>query len=220
MTTQIVGYKEPQTQARVRRNTRDRILDEAARLIFEKGTSKLKLQEIADPLGITVPAIYKHFSNREDVLVALAERNLLDAENMFSGDETADPTQRLRDGMSDLVSFFILKPDQIYIELLNFSTPGGWLRSNDVFGGKFEDQHYTWSGAERYQRLAKLLMHGYEQGQFRKVHIMEFIPAMLGATLFSLVWPNRQALEEEPSSNAAREKINQIADMAVRFVTA
>jgi AcrR family transcriptional regulator len=49
--------------------TRERILDEVERLIAGKGVYGFKLRDVAEPLDVRVPAIYKHYKSRDDVLV-------------------------------------------------------------------------------------------------------------------------------------------------------
>ncbi|WP_062431246.1 TetR/AcrR family transcriptional regulator [Herbidospora daliensis] len=49
-------------------DTRDRILATARELFLEKGVRDTSLQHIADRLGITKPALYYHFSSRDDLL--------------------------------------------------------------------------------------------------------------------------------------------------------
>ena len=40
--------------------TSERILDEVERLIAAKGVYGFRLRDVAEPLGVQVPAIYKH----------------------------------------------------------------------------------------------------------------------------------------------------------------
>src|ERR1700680_5230631 len=54
--------------------TRDRILDEVERLIAIKGVYGFKLRDVADRLDLKVPAIYKHYQSRDDVLVEVSRR--------------------------------------------------------------------------------------------------------------------------------------------------
>ena len=49
-------------------DTKERIQAAARELFAQKGVQKTSLQEIADKLGITKPALYYHFSSREDLL--------------------------------------------------------------------------------------------------------------------------------------------------------
>jgi AcrR family transcriptional regulator len=60
-----------------RSDTRQRIQNAARELFSRQGVQRTSLQDIADELGITKPALYYHFSSREDlvrsILVPLIE---------------------------------------------------------------------------------------------------------------------------------------------------
>jgi AcrR family transcriptional regulator len=53
--------------------TKQRILDTARELFARKGVPKTSLQEIADRLGITKPALYYHFSSREELVRSIMQ---------------------------------------------------------------------------------------------------------------------------------------------------
>lgn len=63
--------------SRPRSDTRQRIQEVARDLFARQGVQRTSLQDIADELGITKPALYYHFSSREDlvrsILVPLIE---------------------------------------------------------------------------------------------------------------------------------------------------
>ncbi|QLL06729.1 TetR/AcrR family transcriptional regulator [Mycobacterium vicinigordonae] len=51
-----------------RSDTRQRIQDAARSLFARQGVQRTSLQDIADELGITKPALYYHFESREDLI--------------------------------------------------------------------------------------------------------------------------------------------------------
>lgn len=60
-------------------STRERILAAAADLVLRAGFAATTMEQIAERAGIRPPTIYRHFTSKEDLLVALAERaGLLD----------------------------------------------------------------------------------------------------------------------------------------------
>lgn len=63
-------------------NTKQRIQAAARELFAEKGVGNTSLQEIADKLGITKPALYYHFASREDLLRSIVGP-LIDAGQRF-----------------------------------------------------------------------------------------------------------------------------------------
>lgn len=57
-----------------RARTREKLLDAARDLIREQGFERTTLRDIADRAGMTSGAIYGNFANRDDLFMALAER--------------------------------------------------------------------------------------------------------------------------------------------------
>lgn len=58
----------PQKGLRGGKNTRQLILDAAAEVMCREGYAGTKLADIAEIAGIKTPAIYRHFSSREDLI--------------------------------------------------------------------------------------------------------------------------------------------------------
>jgi AcrR family transcriptional regulator len=56
-----------------RQTRRDQILDVAARL-FQKGYRATSLDDVANEIGVTRPALYYYFNAKEDILAAIYER--------------------------------------------------------------------------------------------------------------------------------------------------
>lgn len=54
--------------SRPRSDTRERIQDVARELFAQQGVQRTSLQDIADKLGITKPALYYHFTSRDELI--------------------------------------------------------------------------------------------------------------------------------------------------------
>ena len=54
--------------SRPRSDTRQRIQEVARELFLQQGVQRTSLQDIADKLGITKPALYYHFASREELV--------------------------------------------------------------------------------------------------------------------------------------------------------
>lgn len=54
--------------SRPRSDTRERIQEAARELFLQRGVQRTSLQDIANQLGITKPALYYHFPSREDLV--------------------------------------------------------------------------------------------------------------------------------------------------------
>lgn len=84
-----------------RKSARDRkaeILQAALDLAFETGPDRLTTGMIADRLGLTQPAIYKHFRNKEDIWQAVADRlcGLIAANITDTNELSLPPLDRVR----------------------------------------------------------------------------------------------------------------------------
>jgi TetR/AcrR family acrAB operon transcriptional repressor len=78
------------------RETRNRILDAAEQVFYDKGVSRTSLADIAALAGVTRGAIYWHFANKGDLFTAMFDRVLLPLDELTEGDENpADPLARL-----------------------------------------------------------------------------------------------------------------------------
>jgi AcrR family transcriptional regulator len=62
-------------QERSRRRV-EGLLDAAARLVVERGVDALTTREIAEAAGAPVASLYQYFSDKDDVLLALAQRDM------------------------------------------------------------------------------------------------------------------------------------------------
>ncbi len=95
----------PRTDSRFRFITRStaqtRILDAALGLIAEHGVGGTSLQMIADAIGVTKAAVYHQFKTKEQIVVALTERELGGLEETLEAAE-AEPV-RARELLLDRV---------------------------------------------------------------------------------------------------------------------
>lgn len=97
----------PQTRSRFRFITRSRaqtrILDAALQLIAEHGVGGTSLQMIADAIGVTKAAVYHQFKTKEQIVIALTERELGGLEDALEAAEADDHRSRAREVLLDRV---------------------------------------------------------------------------------------------------------------------
>ena len=72
-------------QERSRRRVGE-ILDAAAQLVVERGVEALTTRGIADAAGVPVASLYQYFSDKEDVLLALAQRDMEEMDRQILDD--------------------------------------------------------------------------------------------------------------------------------------
>ncbi|SDG68130.1 transcriptional regulator, TetR family [Lentzea fradiae] len=71
-------------------DTKQRIMQTARELFAVQGVQQTSLQEIADRLGITKPALYYHFSSREELIRSIVTPLLDDGERFLADVETRE----------------------------------------------------------------------------------------------------------------------------------
>ena len=185
--------------------TRDRILDEVERLIATKGVYGFKLRDVADRLDLQVPAIYKHYQSRDDVLVEVSRRfvSLLGAQFDASADE--EPGTALRSSLNRFVEFKMFHPAYVRLALVDFATPdGGMEYVKRAAGGSFEDNFSAGPLAAMHARLRKLLQAGVRAKRFRRVDATDFYRIVKSALLIRLVFPNDELLLRRPTAAEVR----------------
>lgn len=60
------------------------IIDESAKLFFTNGYKNTSLQQVADNLNVTRPAIYHYFKSKEQIILAIFEEVISKTEEYFS----------------------------------------------------------------------------------------------------------------------------------------
>lgn len=76
-------------------DTKQRILQTARELFATKGVQQTSLQEIADRLGITKPALYYHFASRDELIRSIVTPLIDDGDQFLNRMEQRDDVQPL-----------------------------------------------------------------------------------------------------------------------------
>jgi AcrR family transcriptional regulator len=96
---------------------RERILEEAVKLFYERGFTGTTLDDIAAELGVTKPFIYTHFRGKVELLAALCkptiELSLEAVANAAAGVGT--PTERLHRAITDFTKVVLRRQPNIAI---------------------------------------------------------------------------------------------------------
>lgn len=79
-------------------STRERILQAAADLVLGAGIAATTMEQIAERAGVSPPTIYRHFTSKEALLIALAERAglLTEIRTALAHGAAGDPATDLR----------------------------------------------------------------------------------------------------------------------------
>ena len=96
---------------------RERILQEAVALFYERGFTATTLDDIAAELGVTKPFIYTHFRSKTDLLVAVCRPTieLSLAAVSEAAAQPGTPTQRLRRAIEDFTRVVLRRQANIAV---------------------------------------------------------------------------------------------------------
>jgi AcrR family transcriptional regulator len=96
---------------------RERILEEAVKLFYERGFTGTTLDDIAAELGVTKPFIYTHFRSKTDLLAALCKPTIeLSLEAVARASESpGSPTARLHRAIVDFTQVVLSRQANIAI---------------------------------------------------------------------------------------------------------
>lgn len=96
---------------------RERILEEAVKLFYQRGFTGTTLDDIAAELGVTKPFIYTHFRSKVELLAALCtptiELSLAAVEK--AAESAGSPTQRLHRAIVDFTNVILSRQANIAI---------------------------------------------------------------------------------------------------------
>ncbi len=199
--------------------TRERILDEAERLIALKGVYGFKLRDVADPLKLQVPAIYKHYKSRDDVLVEVSRRFIGLLAMQFQETVALGPEAALRASLNQFVEFKISHPAYVRLALVDFATPqGGMEYVKRAAGGSFEENFADGPLAAMHRRLRSQLLAGAGRGYFRRVSETDFYRVVKSALLIRLVFPNDALLVRRATAAEIRSVQRWLWDVASGYL--
>ena len=158
---------------------RDRILEEAVKLFYERGFSGTTLDDIAGKLGVTKPFIYTHFRSKVELLEATCRPTIeMSMDAIARAAETeGTPSERLYRGVIDFTKVVLQRQANIAV----------YFR---------EEKHLSESGLEEINALRKrfdrllsaLLQEGVECGVFRIADIRVAALAIGGMVSWAYTW--------------------------------
>src|SRR5215208_6185573 len=98
----LVASRKPRRFSEITRTAaQTRVLDAALRLIAERGVSGTSLQMIADAMGVTKAAVYRQFKTKEEIVIAITEREMGRLEDALEAAEAHGHSLRAREVLLD-----------------------------------------------------------------------------------------------------------------------
>ena len=107
--------------SRPRSDTRERIQEVARELFLQRGVQRTSLQDIADQLGITKPALYYHFPSREDLVRSIVVP-LIDEGEQFVADHERRGDTDVRELLEGYFDFHYRHRRDLVLLLTELST--------------------------------------------------------------------------------------------------
>src|SRR2546421_1121446 len=190
--------KEKQRQER-----EDLILQAAEEVLMEKGYHETSIDEIASRVGIAKGTVYLHFARKEDLVIALFERDL---EKFLQLVETTIATgltarAKMEAIMDVLYGSFFSKRFQLLHSLTNSTD----LRK--IFIEKKGSMRVTWE--RLFARITSLLEEGKAAGEFDPT-----IPtSVMASAFFSLLSPksyDRLLVDEQRPREEVAQQLGRI----------
>jgi hypothetical protein len=158
---------------------RERILEEAVRLFYERGFSGTTLDDIAAALGVTKPFIYTHFRSKVELLEAACRPTIemsLDA-IARAAEQPGRPGQRLYDGIVHFTKVVLQRQANIAVyfrEEKNLSETG--LEEINALRKRFD------------HTLSALLEEGVASGDFHIADVRVAALAIGGMVSWAYTW--------------------------------
>ena len=198
---------------------RQRILDEAERLIAIKGVYGFTLQDIAAPLGVRVPAIYKHYRNRDGVLIEVSRRFIALLASQFELRPELGAVAAFHVALDNFVELMMGHPAYVRLALVDFATPGGGMDYVKLAaGGSFKENLVRGPLAAMHARLHELLQAGIRSAQFRAVDATDVYRLLKAVLVIRLVFPDDTLLLRRPSSREIRDAKRWVWEIATRHL--
>ncbi len=96
---------------------KEQIFEAGARLFAEKGYGRTSLQEVADALGVTKPALYYYYRSKEELLFEITSfvMDRVTADLREVGGASLPPVEKLRELIRRYVLFFAAHPHELTI---------------------------------------------------------------------------------------------------------
>jgi AcrR family transcriptional regulator len=176
---------------------RERILEEAVKLFYERGFSGTTLDDIAGKLGVTKPFIYTHFRSKVELLEAICRPTIeksLDA-IARAAEQPGSASDRLHDGVVNFSRVVLQRQANIAVyfrEEKNLSEAG--LADINALRKRFD------------RVLSKLLHEGSVAGEFAIADIRVAALAIGGMVSWAYTWyqPGGRLTIDEVGEELAR----------------
>lgn len=184
---------------------RERILQEAARLFFERGYQVTTVDAIAECLGATKPVVYHHFKSKMDILVEICERSTREALAATDNAVATRGSPRLR--------FELFVREFTAAALQQHQSVAIYFRE-EIHLPKYAADRINQMRKSISHRLRALLSEGISTGDFQINDPRMGALVIAGMSSYAFAW-YRESGRLDPT-----EVTNHIVEMALKLVSA
>ena len=163
------------SRAESKAQTRQRLLEAAARVFRQRGYRGASVEAIAAEGGYTVGAVYSNFEGKDDLLLALLEEEIgkITKRVVAAAAEAEDAIEKLHTGALEWMTVLDEEPT-FYVLLIEFWTV--WVRDPEL-----RPEH-----AERFAALRRTLGRLVEEQTLRLGLSLRLSPEEVGAAVVAL----------------------------------
>ncbi|VAW43515.1 hypothetical protein MNBD_CHLOROFLEXI01-1906 [hydrothermal vent metagenome] len=152
--------------------TRTTILKTARRLFIQQGFTATSMRQLAQEVGIGKATIYHHFADKQAIMLALLDEELvIDKAALVALVTESDPRRRIETAVS--TSLTIFKKSADLVQVARREVPAGRERVNARF-------HAYWNANTAL--VSEAVVQGQAAGIFRDVdpaHVAQILVAMI-----------------------------------------
>jgi AcrR family transcriptional regulator len=181
------------------------VYETASKLFSTYGYASTSLQDIADAMGVTRPALYHHFRSKEDILSKLCEEfsepRALQYAEIFK-DPALNPIEKLRKAIAGSVRITAEHPERF--RLLD--------RCENELPEHLRKRHWAAKRAILHGVIA-MLTEGMKSGHFRPLDPQVTAFGLIGMTTWIAWWFS-------PEAHNIENTIQSLTDLAIRGIVA
>lgn len=212
----------------MKRNTREQILNEAFKLSSRPRSSMFSLSEVADAVGISKTAIFRHFKNKEELLSEMKNGFLTDIAGLLSDKEyffsavKLEPCgyEQFHELCSKVLNFFFEKPSYLgfFLNLKNFENGigsclmQGLEEHGVVFSEEFKTRVITLRFVKLYFCLATMIFYFSRRLYIEKDSATESKEDFI-ERIIKLTW-NGIGRDEIPFKEERLKELDEICDVS------
>lgn len=128
-------------------NRQTEIINAAIQIIAEQSANELSMRAVAERVGISEPALYRHFQNKDDLLV-----NLISFINKNLGDilrETNSPDKQALEQLEELLESVIVHYAQYWPQTTTLYATGMFYNNRELIDGLASSIENSMNSIER-----------------------------------------------------------------------